>query len=125
VRRRVLLVDDDLDVREAYADLLEFRGWEVAHARDGVEALEWLAAHPPPDAILLDLKMPRLDGYQLRAAQLADPRWRDIPTLVFTGDVDVEGSRLPTLGARVINKTTDFEELATALEEAVRSARPR
>ena len=80
-----------LDVREAFADLLEFAGWTVAHAGDGLEALEWLAAHAPPDVILLDLKMPRCDGYEFRARQLADPRWR-LPTVVFTADANVDGS---------------------------------
>jgi CheY-like chemotaxis protein len=117
----VLFVDDDLDVREAWADLLAFRGWEVAHASDGLEALQWLGAHRAPDAILLDLKMPRCDGYQFRAAQLADPRWRNIPTVVFTADAKVEGSRLPSLGgARVAYKTVDFAQLAALLDEVAR-----
>ena len=120
MRRLVLFVDDDLDVREAWADLLAFRGWEVAHASDGMEALQWLAAHRPPDAILLDLKMPRCDGYQFRAAQLADARWRDIPTVVFTGDAKVEGARLPSLGgARVVYKSVEFAQLASLLDEVV------
>jgi CheY-like chemotaxis protein len=117
VTRVVLFVDDDVDVREAFADLLAFRGWTVAHAGDGAEALEWLASHPCPDAILLDLKMPRCDGYQFRAAQLADPRWRAIPTVVFTADANVEGIRLPSLGgAAVVRKSADFAVLAAALD---------
>jgi CheY-like chemotaxis protein len=121
MKRLVLFVDDDLDVREAWADLLTFRSWEVAHASDGLEALEWLAAHRAPDAIVLDLKMPRCDGYQFRAAQLADPRWRNIPTVVFTGDTKVEGSRLPSLGgARVVYKSVEFGQLVSLLEEIAR-----
>jgi CheY-like chemotaxis protein len=113
-----LFVDDDVDVREAYADLLAWSGWAVAHAGDGLEALAWLAANPRPTAILLDLKMPRCDGYQFRAAQLADPRWRDIPTVVFTADADVEGIRMPSLGgARVVRKSADFSQLAAVLDQ--------
>jgi two-component system, chemotaxis family, chemotaxis protein CheY len=118
MKRLVLFVDDDIDVREAYSDLLELNGWQVAHAGDGFEALEWLSANPPPDIILLDLKMPRCDGYQFRVAQLAEPRWREIPTLVFTGDANVEGARLPSLGgAPVVRKSADFEKLLTLLDQ--------
>jgi len=118
MKRLVLFVDDDVDVRDAYCDLLELNGWEVVTAGDGFEALAWLAANPAPNAILLDLKMPRCDGYQFRAAQLDEPRYRDIPTLVFTGDVKVEGSRLPSLGgAPVVHKSADFEKLLKLLDQ--------
>ena len=121
MKRVVLLVDDDRDVRDAYADLLAYHGWTVAQAGDGLEAQAWLEAHPRPDAILLDLKMPRCDGYEFRAAQLADPRWRDIPTVVFTGDANVEG-RLSSLGsARVVSKSVDCAQLASILAAAVSS----
>ena len=56
----------DLDVREAFTDLFEFIGWKVFHAADGQAALDWLEANPPPTVILLDLKMPRCDGYEFR-----------------------------------------------------------
>ena len=90
--RVLLFVDDDVDVREAFADLFEFAGWTVVHAGDGGEALAWLAANEPPDAIVLDLKMPRCDGYEFRERQLADPRWRGMPTVVFTADANVDGA---------------------------------
>jgi CheY-like chemotaxis protein len=119
--RTLLFVDDDLDVREAFGDLFEFSGWHVVHAADGQAALEWLEANAPPTAILLDLKMPRCDGYEFRRRQLADPRWRDVTTVVFTADANVDGLSAPTLeGAPVVRKSTPFTELHTLLERLVR-----
>ena len=119
--RTLLFIDDDLDVREAFGDLFQFNGWTVVHAADGQEALEWLAANPPPTAILVDLKMPRIDGYEFRRRQLADPRWRDVTTVVFTADANVDGLHAPTLeGAPIVRKSTPFSELCVLLERLVR-----
>ena len=117
--RTLLFVDDDIDVREAFYDLFSYAGWAVTCVGDGLEALEWLAANPPPDVILLDLKMPRCDGYQFRARQLADARWKDIPTLVFTADAHVDDADLPLLGdLPVVRKSVEFARLLALVERA-------
>lgn len=119
--RVLLFVDDDLDVREAFGDLLAFQGWTVVHAVDGIDALEWLAQHPSPSAILLDLKMPRCDGYEFRLRQLADPRLREIPTIVFTADATVDGSDArPLGGVPLLRKSASFAELAALLDRVSR-----
>jgi CheY-like chemotaxis protein len=116
--RTLLFVDDDVDVRDAFADLLTFAGWKVVHAGDGLEALERLDTAGPPDAILLDLKMPRCDGYEFRQRQLADARWRDIPTIVFTADGNIDALQLASLeGTRVLRKSAEFAELRALLDE--------
>jgi CheY-like chemotaxis protein len=61
-RRRVLIADDNRDAADTLAMLLEMSGYEVCVARDGEEAVS-MAASFQPDAILLDIGMPRLDGY--------------------------------------------------------------
>src|SRR5262249_19103493 len=81
MNRTVLFVDDDDDIRDAVSDLLELGGWTVARAGDGEEALDWLMRNELPALILLDLKMPRCDGYEFRARQLADARLAAIPTV--------------------------------------------
>ena len=119
--RTLLFVDDDRDVREAFGDLFEFTGWKVFHAADGQAALEWLEANPPPTAILLDLKMPRCDGYEFRRRQLADPRWRNVTTVVFTADATVDGLSAPTVeGAPVVRKSTPFTDLLMVIERLLR-----
>ena len=119
MKRLLLFVDDDVDVRDAFADLLEFSGWSVVHAGDGQEALDWLAAHAAPSVILLDLKMPRCDGYRFRQQQLADARLRAIPTVIFTADAKVDAAELPSLdGARMVRKSATFAELQAVLDRA-------
>jgi len=119
--RTLLFVDDDVDVREAFGDLFDFHGWTVVHAADGQEALDWLEANPAPTAILLDLKMPRVDGYDFRRRQLADARWRDVPTVAFTADANADGLATPTLdGAPLARKSLPFPELLALLERLIR-----
>jgi CheY-like chemotaxis protein len=119
--RTLLFIDDDCDVREAFGDLLEFAGWHVVYAVDGLAALEWLEANEAPAAILLDLKMPRCDGYEFRQRQLADARWRSVPTVAFTADANVDGLQAPTLeGAPVVRKSAPFAELTAILERVTR-----
>src|SRR5690349_14554427 len=107
--RTLLLVDDDEDIREALSDLLRFDGWHVVPADDGEVALRWLATNPRPHAILLDLKMPRCDGYQFRRIQSADARWRDIPTIVLTADGRVKSDTTALFaGLPIANKPIDW-----------------
>ena len=118
--RVLLFIDDDLDVRSAYADLLEFTGWQVVHAADGHDALEWLKVNPAPGVILLDLKMPRMDGYEFRRVQLADARWRDIPTVIFTADANVDPADSQLGGAPVVTKSAPFADLRAELDKLIR-----
>ena len=80
----VLLVEDDLDVREAMADLLACEGLRVVVAGDGREALDLLQAGLRPSVIVLDLTMPRMDGWEFRQAQTADHDLKDIPVIVVS-----------------------------------------
>ncbi len=83
-RGTILVVDDDLEVRDAVASVLADEGYAVAGAGDGIEALEWLARGDRPRLILLDWKMPRCDGLHFRQRQLADPAISSIPVVVLT-----------------------------------------
>ncbi len=83
-RCRVLVVDDDPDLRDAVVDCLGALGYDAASACDGIEAMAALAFDPLPDVILLDLMMPRMDGVAFRAAQLEAPRLRAIPVVVLS-----------------------------------------
>lgn len=81
---RVLLVEDDADLREATSALLQLEGLEVSTAENGLEALLRLRTCPLPDVLVLDLGMPVMDGWELRAAQLADPVLRCLPVVVVS-----------------------------------------
>ena len=80
---RILVVEDDSDLRTSLAEVLEEEGYEVALATNGWDALEQLGG-PPPHAILLDLTMPGMDGWTFRSRQRSDPRLARIPTVVIS-----------------------------------------
>ena len=79
----VMVVDDSLTMRKVTGRILERHNFEVSVARDGVEALERLEERVP-DLMLLDIEMPRMDGYELATAMRADPRYRDVPIVMIT-----------------------------------------
>ena len=85
---RILFVDDDPIMREFAVVHLSTDKAEVSLAADGVEALERIAA-TAPDIVLLDLEMPRLDGFEVLARLRANPQTRDLPVIVVTGREDV------------------------------------
>jgi CheY-like chemotaxis protein len=87
---RLLLVEDDLDIRETLAEMLIEEGYDVVTASDGREGLERLRSMGTPCLVLLDLMMPIMDGWQMRAAMLADPTIADIPVVVFSGAADLD-----------------------------------
>jgi CheY-like chemotaxis protein len=80
----VLVVDDDHDVRAALVELLETEGYDVVAAANGRVALARLRAGVRPCAIVLDLMMPIMDGWEFRAAQLGDADLRDIPVIILS-----------------------------------------
>jgi CheY-like chemotaxis protein len=84
--RRLLVVDDDPDVPDLVRQLLEGTGFAIEAAEDGLAALRALALHRP-DAILLDLLMPQMDGFDVIRRLRADAERRDIPVIVLTAKV--------------------------------------
>lgn len=108
---RVLLVEDDDDLRMTMAALLREEGIKVADVANGVEALAWMHAHGRPAVILLDLMMPRMDGIQFRTAQLAVPELADVPVVLMTAST-VHQHLVETCGVdEVIRKPVEFEKL--------------
>jgi type II secretory ATPase GspE/PulE/Tfp pilus assembly ATPase PilB-like protein/CheY-like chemotaxis protein len=91
IEAKVLLVDDEDQLRRVMRDLLEREGYVVTEARDGVEALDQIDRHAP-DIIVLDLNLPGLDGYGVLSHLRSRPATVDIPVVVLTaqGDEDNE-----------------------------------
>ena len=79
----VMVVDDSVTMRKVTGRVLERHGFEVGTAKDGLDALERMA-DTIPDLMLLDIEMPRMDGYELATAMKADPRMRDVPIIMIT-----------------------------------------
>ena len=80
----VLVVEDYQDAREMYAAYLQFSGFDVAEATNGLEAIE-KAQQLLPDIILMDLALPRLDGWEATRRLKKDAQTRDIPIVALTG----------------------------------------
>ncbi len=115
----VLVVEDDVAVRETLRELLTDSGLRVVCARNGADALDELfRAAVAPTLILLDLMMPIMDGYEFRARQLADARLRDIPVVVITAHEDAQRTSR-ALGAPVLVKPFDVDELYAHIDAIV------
>jgi two-component system cell cycle response regulator DivK len=83
-RPLVLIVDDYSDGREMYSEYLQFSGFDVVEAANGIEALE-RALEAAPDIILMDLALPVMDGWEATRRLKADPRTAAIPVVALTG----------------------------------------
>jgi len=79
----VMVVDDSVTMRKVTGRVLERNNFEVLTAKDGLDALERMAERVP-DLMLLDIEMPRMDGYELATAMKAEPRLRDVPIVMIT-----------------------------------------
>jgi CheY-like chemotaxis protein len=92
----VLVVDDDTAVRRPLARLLGLEGFDVIEANNGQEALTYLQSGLDIAVIVLDLRMPVMDGWSFRARQRSDPLIADIPVIVVSG---ADADRFHELGA--------------------------
>ncbi len=117
---RILVVEDDADVREALAEALEGEGHEVLVVAHGEEALSLLESGAAPDVIVLDLMMPVMSGPELCARLKRDPEHAQIPVVVLSAASE------PTLAqARAeaaLSKPVHLAELVQTLERVVRAA---
>jgi CheY-like chemotaxis protein len=90
-RRSVLVVDDEADLRENLAEILEGAGYPVATAAQGADALAFLRRSASlPGLILLDLHMPVMGGSQFRVEQRRDPALARVPVVVVSASLDIE-----------------------------------
>ena len=85
-KHTVLLVDDDADTREAFAALLQHNGIDAVTSADGDDALAQLRGGIRPCVVLLDLRMPGVDGWQVWHEMKASPTLATIPLVIVTGD---------------------------------------
>jgi CheY-like chemotaxis protein len=85
-----LIVEDDEDLRDSLAFLLERQGYRVETASNGKHALARIDEIGPPCLIILDLMMPVMDGWQFRAELLKDPALASVPVVLLSGMADVD-----------------------------------
>jgi CheY-like chemotaxis protein len=115
-KRAVLVVDDDLDIREALTDTLEDRGFSVMSAANGHEALALLRSlDVPPAVILLDLMMPIMDGYGFLEEHRKDAALAVIPVAIITAGHGVDRSRIGEV-TPIVPKPIDVPRLFSILD---------
>jgi CheY-like chemotaxis protein/anti-sigma regulatory factor (Ser/Thr protein kinase) len=116
---RALLVDDDDVVRRGVRQALEPIGWKVTEAKNGQVAVDALTA-ARPDVIILDLMMPKMDGFEFLDELRGRPAWQDIPVVVITAKdlTDEDRDRLNGGVERIIQKS-DRDEMLRQLSRAI------
>lgn len=91
MKKLILVIEDDLDIQESLVSALELENFDVATAKNGLEGLNYLkSTATKPDAILLDIMMPVMDGKVFRQKQLEVENLKSIPTIVLTADRSFE-----------------------------------
>jgi CheY-like chemotaxis protein len=122
---KILIVEDDHDIQEALARILEGEGYEVAVAENGTAALEQLRRGNPTDLILLDLMMPVMDGWQFRAEQRTDPRLSGVPVVVLSAHGGSRPEADPLAPAAFLKKPIDLHLLLDTVRRCAAPGAPR
>ena len=122
---RILLVDDDFAIQEGVAEFLEGEGFCVVSASNGLDALNQLRSGLRVDAIVLDVMMPMMDGWDFRAQQRANPALCRIPVLIitavgFAGDTIREQFKVDD----VFSKPLDLRRFVRTLREVCKCSDP-
>jgi CheY-like chemotaxis protein len=113
--QKILVVDDDADIREVLSEVLVESGHEVMTASNGLEALEILRGGWSPCMVLLDLMMPVMDGYVFLEEHHNDPSLASIPITVITAGRQVDTTRLQ--GATLVAKPIRLPALMSLIQK--------
>jgi CheY-like chemotaxis protein len=115
------VVDDDASIVKVLTNILRQRGFAVAAAFNGREAIAAIEKRVP-DVMLLDLKMPEMDGYQVIQKVKTTPAWKDIPIVVMTAHrIDSERLDVLKLAVEQLSKPLRLDDIADRVEELMKS----
>ena len=114
--KHILIVEDDHDVAQSVADVLEASGYSTGVAANGREALDYLEQHAQPDLILLDMMMPVMDGWQFREEQRKLPVLESIPVVIVTADGNARGKAAALQAAGHVGKPVTIDGLLNEVE---------
>lgn len=118
---RILVIDDDGDIRAIIGMVLAAEGHEVETAIDGAAGLDCLRESPRPSLILLDMMMPRLDGEGFLRAMRSDPITADIPVVILTGHPGARKAAAELGAVGYLVKPVELLDLLSAVHQAERA----
>ena len=114
--KHILIVEDDHDVAQSVAEVLEASGYGIGIAANGLEALDYLQTHTQTDLILLDMMMPVMDGWQFREEQRKLPAFDSIPVVIVTADGNARGKAEAIQADGLVSKPVTIDGLLNEVE---------
>jgi len=115
---RVLIVEDEVLIRQDVAEYLRESGYEVDEAGNGLAALECMR-RALPDVVLLDLRMPIMNGYEFNNERVRDPKLASVPIILVSGNINESSAR--TIGAfGTLDKPVEKNKLLGLLASVTR-----
>ena len=114
--KHILIVEDDHDVAQSVAEVLEASGYGTGIAANGLEALDYLQTHTQTDLILLDMMMPVMDGWQFREEQRKLPAFDSIPVVIVTADGNARGKAEAIQADGLVSKPVTIDGLLNEVE---------
>jgi chemosensory pili system protein ChpA (sensor histidine kinase/response regulator) len=114
--KEILILEDEKDIRDVIRDFLESESYKVETASNGIEALKYLSQSKMPDLILLDMKMPEMDGWGF-ATEFYSKYNHSAPLLVMTAAAEVEERAQEVRANDYLGKPFDLEELSQKIKK--------
>lgn len=115
----IMIVEDDDDIRVTTCEFLEMEGYRATAFADGQLALDYLAGDDAelPRLILMDLNMPRMNGYSFRQAQLGSDKIKDIPCVLITAAGVPDDRKTELKISKTLKKPIDLDELLAVVSK--------
>ena len=116
-KKTLLIVEDDIAIRETFIEILESEGYSVVSAENGLEAVGVLQRGLKPSLILLDLMMPVMDGFSFRTRQMENSDWAGFPVMVLSAEVRMKDTLDFFKGSAYLQKPPDIDQLIQMVGE--------
>lgn len=117
MKKPVMIMDDDVDIRLTLADILEDEGYSVTSASDGLEGIQAINnMAQPPGLIILDLMMPNMNGHEFLKVRTENANLANIPVAYFSADTEIH-NKSKEAGVESIRKPVNFGELFSVVRK--------
>ncbi len=119
--KRILVVEDDNDIRESLFEILSMEGYVVSCAVNGQDGLDQLKDGEFPDLILLDLMMPIKDGFAFREEMKLEPKYASIPIIIMSADGHTEQKKAKIGAKEYLKKPVSIDKLISTIDRVLQS----